>query len=59
MTRTGIKETKQVKGGNKKRAVPQPLGFADLEQMDLFDRVGERPDSPLVGSVKNARTMMV
>jgi plasmid replication initiation protein len=59
MTRTGIKETKQVKSGNKKRAFPQPLGFADLEQMDLFDRVGERPDSPLVGSVKNARTMMV
>lgn len=41
------------------RAVPP----ADLLQPDLFEEVAaksaERPDSPLVGSVKNARTMMV
>ncbi|WP_175426686.1 replication initiator protein A [Azospirillum brasilense] len=47
----------------KRRSAAKPPTLENLGQLDLFEeavtKLGERPDSPLIGSVKNARTMMV
>lgn len=47
----------------KRRGIPKAPSLEDLGQMDLFEeavtKLAERTDSPLIGSVKNARTMMV
>jgi plasmid replication initiation protein len=42
------------------RAVAKPPVLSpDIEQMDLFKTAIDRADSPLIGNIKNARTMMV
>lgn len=62
MTATTPSPTESQSPRKRKTGVKAP-SIADLVQPDLFEEVvtkgADRPDSPLVGSVKNARTMMV